>query len=294
MLLGERVPYLAQPAGVEVVVFGLPGLLGQHCQRAAVQPHPELPLDLRASLGDLARARGEHLTERLGYALHLEVAGAVAGPGADSPAGLHERVSDLRAEQRAALQGGVVAKPFPRVGRHQLPIGARDADHKVVDVELRGWRAITPRPPRRHVQRRGDRRPGGRLADSRAVLAAAVNDRLVARHVLHGPLRRLEQRVLNQSSVPVIGHRPQDRYGLRHRQRHLHVRDTVDLLDHRSPLLVEQRLAVLVARLALERPRPAELLRGVHVLALQHRDQVVPLDRLTAPHPEPRQRILRT
>ena len=72
------------------------------------------------------------------------------------------------------------------------------------------------------------------------------------------------------------------------------MRDTVDLLDHRSPLLVEQRLAVLVARLALERPRPAELLPGLHVLALQHRDQLLPLDRLTAPHPEPRQSILRT
>jgi|SRR5450755_3798159 len=70
--------------------------------------------------------------------------------------------------------------------------------------------------------------------------------------------------------------------------------DTVDLLDHQSPLLVEQRLAVLVARLALERPRPAELLPGLHMLTLQHRDQLLALDRVTTPHPEPRQSILRT
>ena len=49
---------------------------------------------------------------------------------------------------------------------------------------------------------------------------------------------------------------------------------------------------MLVARLALERARAAQLLPGVDVLPLQHGDQIVALDRLTAPHAEPRQRVV--
>ncbi len=62
VLLTERVPHLPQPLGVETVVLGLAGLLRQHGQRAALQAHPELPLDLPACLGDLPRPWREHLT----------------------------------------------------------------------------------------------------------------------------------------------------------------------------------------------------------------------------------------
>ena len=225
---------------------------------------------------------------------HLEVAPAIAGARPDRPAGLDQRVGDLGAEQRAALQGGVVAKPLPRIGRHQPPIAPDDADHEVVDVQLRRRRPIPPRPPGGHVQRGRDRRPGRRLPDPDAVLPAAVNDRLVLRHVLHRPLRRRQQRLLDPPAIMLVGHRPQHRHRLRHRQRHLHVRDPGHPLDHRPAVVVDERLALLVARLALEHSRPAQLLAGLDVLPLQHRDQIVPLDRLSraAPRtaPAPRRR----
>ena len=49
---------------------------------------------------------------------------------------------------------------------------------------------------------------------------------------------------------------------------------------------------MLVARLALERARAAQLLPGVDVLPLERGDQIVALDRLAAPHPELSQRVV--
>ncbi len=137
MLLAKRVPHLPKPVGVEVAVFGLAGLLRENRQRAAPQSDPELSLDLRARLGNLARARRHHLAQPGRDALHLEVAPPVTSAGPDRPPGVDECVRDLGAEQRAALQRGVVAKPLPRVGRHQPPISPHNPDHEVVHVQLR-------------------------------------------------------------------------------------------------------------------------------------------------------------
>ena len=155
-------------------------------------------------------------------------------------------------------------------------------------------RAIPARPPGGHMQRGRDRRPRGRLADPHPVPTTPVNDRLGARHVLHGALRRRDQRVLDLLAAVLVGHRPQHRHRLRHRHRHLDVRDPSDLLDHRPALVVAKPLAVLVARPALQQARAAQLLTGLNVLPLQHGDQIVALDRLPAPHAELSQRVIET
>ena len=155
-------------------------------------------------------------------------------------------------------------------------------------------RAIPARPPGGHMQRGRDRRPRGRLADPHPVPTTPVNDRLGARYVLHGALRRRDQRVLDLLAVVLVGHRPQHRHRLRHRHRHLDVRDPSDLLDHRPAPVVAKPLAVLVARPALQQARAAQLLTGLNVLPLQHGDQIVALDRLPAPHAELSQRVIET
>ena len=153
-------------------------------------------------------------------------------------------------------------------------------------MQLRRRRPITPRAPRGHMQRRRHRRSRRRLPDADTVVAPSVNDRLVPRHVLDCPLGRRKHRLLDSLAVLLVGHRPQHRHRLRHRQRHLDVRDPGHPLDHRTAPVVEKHLATLVARLALERPRAAQLLAGPDVLPLQYGDQIVPLDRLAAPHAE--------
>ena len=70
------------------------------------------------------------------------------------------------------------------------------------------------------------------------------------------------------------------------------MRDAGHPLDHGPAVVVEERLAVLVARLALERARAAQLLPAVDVLPLERGDQIVALDRLAAPHAELRQRVV--
>ena len=272
------------------MVLGPPRLLGQDRQRPALEPDRELPLDLRARLGHLARARRHHLAQPGRDAPHLEVAPPVTGARPDRPPGVDERVGDLGAKQRAALQRGVVAKPLPRVGRHQPPIHAHHADHEVVHMQLRRRRPIAARPPRGHMQRGRDRRPRRRLPHPHPVLPAAVNDRLVAHHVLNRALRRNQESILDPLAISLIGHRPQHRNRLRHRHRHLDVRDTAHPLDHATAIVVEERPAALVARLALERARATQLLPAVDMLPLERGDQIVALDRLAAPHPELNQR----
>ena len=170
MLLAQRIPHLPQPLGVKIVVLGLAGLLRQHRQRPALKPDPELALELGARLSHLARPRRHHLAQRLRHALDLEVAAPVAGARPDRPAGVDECVGDLGAEQRAALQRGVVAKPLPRVGRHQPPIGPHQADARgcvraaaapAPDRLAPAWRsrATTKRSPRRPPARGPARRP---------------------------------------------------------------------------------------------------------------------------------------
>jgi hypothetical protein len=288
--LAERVPHLPQPVGVEIVVLGLPGLLRQHRQRTTLQPDPKLALERRPRLGHLPRPRRQHLTQALGHAVDLEVTAPVAGPRPDRPAGGHERVGDLGAKQRPTLQGGVVTKPLPRIRRHQPPISAYDADHEVMDVQLRRRRPVPPRPPSRHMQRRRDRRADSRLTDPDPIRPATVNDRLVPRHVLHCALGRRDQRLLDLLAIVLIAHSPQHRHRLRNRHRHLHMRHAGHLLDHGPALVVEKRLAVLVARLTLQRPRTAQLLAGPDVLSLKRRDQIVTLDRLPAAHAKLRHR----
>ena len=183
-----------------------------------------------------SRERGDITSHRaLGHALHLEVAAPVAGAGADRPACSDERVGDLSTEQRAALKGGVVAKPLPRIRRHQLPIRPHDADHQVVDVQLRRRRPIAPCPPRGHMQRRGDRRARRRLADSRR-RPSRGGERPPCCAPCTAPSapppRSAPSRSVSRS--PLVGHRPQDRDRLRHRHRHLHVRDPDHPLDHGS------------------------------------------------------------
>ena len=64
------------------------------------------------------------------------------------------------------------------------------------------------------------------------------------------------------------------------------------LLHHWTAVLVDARLAVLVTRLALEHARPAQLLAGSNVLALQHRDQLIAPDHPAAVHAELGQRVV--
>lgn len=68
------------------------------------------------------------------------------------------------------------------------------------------------------------------------------------------------------------------------------MRDPRHPLHHRPPLLICGHHATLVSRnLAFERARAAELLPGLDMLALQHCDQIIAIDRLTPPHAELRE-----
>ncbi|MBV9838156.1 MAG: hypothetical protein JO156_08555, partial [Solirubrobacterales bacterium] len=96
-----------------------------------------------------------------------------------------------------------------------------------------------------------------------------MNDRLVARHVLHRPLRRRDQRLLDPLATGRVCHRPKHRHRLRDRHRHLDVRNAGHPLNHGPAVVVDEHLTLLVARLALQGARAAQLLAGLDALALQ-------------------------
>ena len=160
-------------------------------------------------------------------------------------------------------------------------------------MQLRRRRPITPRPPRRHVQRGGDRRARRRLPDPHAVLAAAVNDRLVARHVLHRPLRRRDQRLLDRSAIAARRPSPTaptptsapTSSSPRARPRSP-ARPPAGPSSSKSAWPCSSRASRLSA------PGRRSCSPVSHMLPLQHRDQIVALDRLTAPHAELRERVI--
>jgi hypothetical protein len=63
-------------------------------------------------------------------------------------------------------------------------------------------------------------------------------------------------------------------------------------LNHRAAVIINERLALLIARLALERARAAKLLAALDVLALQDGDQIIAVDRLPTAHAELGQRVI--